>query len=219
MQIKVLINGITGKMGRVAQATIKQQTDLTLVGEGNSKTNLVDLIKQHKPDVVVDLTTPDCVWGNCKTIIESNVRPVIGTTGLNNEQITELEKRCKTKKLGGAIVPNFSLGAMLMMKYAQDAIKYFPDSEIIEMHHNQKKDAPSGTALKTMQMMDKDIPIHSVRLPGFFAHQEVIFGGFGESLKIRHDALNRESMMPGLWLTCRKVMQLNHLVYGLENLV
>lgn len=217
--IKVLINGITGKMGRVAKATIGQQKDLHLAAEGNSKTDLAQLIKTHKPDVVVDLTTPDCVFANSKIIIEQGARPVIGTTGLTNEQIAELEKACKNKKLGGAIVPNFSLGAMLMMKYAQDAVKYFPDCEIIEMHHNQKKDAPSGTALKTMQVMDKDIPIHSVRLPGLFAHQLVMFGGFGELLTIRHDALNREAMMPGLYLTCRKVMELNHMVYGLENLV
>lgn len=217
MTIKILINGIKGKMGSVAKRTLPQ--DFQLVAEGDRSTNLEKLIKEHKPDVVVDLTAPDCVFKNTQIIIENNARPVIGTTGLTHEQINQFEKICAQKKLGGAIVPNFSLGAVLMMKYAQDAAKYLPDVEIIEMHHAQKKDAPSGTALKTMQMMDKDIPIHSVRLPGFFAHQMVIFGGFGETLTIRHDALTREAMMPGLYLTCRKVMELKHLVYGLESLL
>lgn len=217
MTIKILINGIHGKMGSVAKRTLPQ--DFQLVAEGDRSTNLEKLIQQHKPDIVVDLTTPDAVFKNTKIIIDNNVRPVIGTTGLTHQQINDFEKICAQKKLGGAIVPNFSLGAVLMMKYAQDAAKYLPDVEIIEMHHAQKKDAPSGTALKTMQMMDKDIPIHSVRLPGFFAHQMVIFGGFGETLTIRHDALTREAMMPGLYLTCRKVMELKHLVYGLESLL
>lgn len=219
MAINVILNGANGKMGQTIKRTIGSQSNLALVAEGTRDTNLTDLIKQNKADVVIDFTTPEAVFENTKTIIESGARPVIGTTGLTNEQIEALEKICKDKHCGGIIAPNFSLSAVLMMKYAKDASQYFKDSEIIEMHHNQKKDAPSGTALKTMQLMDHDIPIHSVRLPGMFSHQVVMFGGFGETLSIRHDALDREAMMPGLFMACQKVTSLDHLVYGLENLL
>jgi len=219
MTINVIINGINGKMGQTAKRTIVSQNQLKLVGEGTRNTNLSDLIKKHKADVVIDFTIPDAVFENTKTIINSGAHPVIGTTGLTGKQISELEKICSEKKWGGIIAPNFSLGAILMMKYAKDAAQYFKDTEIIEMHHNQKKDAPSGTALKTMQLMDRDIPIHSIRLPGMFAHQLVMFGGFGETLSIRHDALDREAMMPGLFMACQKVVSLDHMVYGLEHLL
>lgn len=147
-----------------------------------------------------------------------------------------------SKKLGGIIAPNFSLGAILMMKYAKDATHYFPDAEIIEMHHPHKVDAPSGTAIKTAQMMAEvdassqgtkeetppnsargvlknNVPIHSIRLPGLFSHQSVIFGGNGETLTIRHDGTDRRCTMSGIFLACRKVMDLDHLVYGLENIL
>lgn len=239
MAIKVIINGVLGKMGRVIKAHIAAQKDLQLVAETDHQDDLAKTIHDTKADVVIDFTTPQAVFNNAKTIIATGAHPVIGTTGLSVDQIQELEKLCKTKKLGGIIAPNFSLGAILMMKYAQDAAKYFSDIEIIEMHHAQKIDAPSGTAAKTAQMMaavrqipektpSKDrargelhhgIPIHSVRLPGFFAHQMVIFGGNGETLTIRHDSMDRAAYMPGIFHACRKVMQLNQLVYGLEHVL
>lgn len=239
MAIKVIINGVMGKMGRAIKAHIADQKDLQLVAETDHQDDLPQAIQKHHADVVIDFTTPQAVFNNAKTIIAAGAHPVIGTTGLSLEQIQELEKLCKAKKLGGIVAPNFSLGAILMMKYAQDAAKYFPEAEIIEMHHAQKLDAPSGTAAKTAQMMSasreaaeksqhKDrargemhhgITIHSVRLPGFFAHQMVVFGGNGETLTIRHDSTDRAAYMPGIFHACRKVMQLDHLVYGLENIL
>lgn len=237
--IKVVINGALGKMGRVIKDHITTQKDLQLVAAIDHDDKLANVIREGNADVVIDFTTPHAVFNNAKTIIAAGARPVIGTTGMTLDQIHELEKLCRAKKLGGIVAPNFSLGAVLMMKYAQDAANYFPDAEIIEMHHTQKLDAPSGTAVKTAQMMaqsrkstdsnpSKDrargelhhgITIHSVRLPGFFAHQTVIFGGHGETLTIRHDSTDRAAYMPGIFQACRKVMTLDHLVYGLENIL
>ena len=240
MTINVIINGVRGKMGAVTQTSIADQPDLTLVAGTDHDDNLTQAIQDTQADVVIDFTLPNAVFDNTKTIIAAGARPVIGTSGLTPAQIEQLTAQCQEKKLGGIIAPNFSLGAVLMMKYAKDAAHYFPDAEIIEMHHAQKVDAPSGTATKTAQMMtearsiknqpkpSKDrargddqhgVTIHSVRLPGLFAHQTVIFGGDGETLTIRHDGLARHSIMPGVFLACRQVMTLDHLVYGLENLL
>ncbi len=237
--IRVLVNGAFGRMGLVTQAAIKQQTDLELVGSIGKTDNLEDSIKKAKADVVIDFTLPHTVFNNTETIIKVGARPVIGTSGLNPDQIKTLSQQCEQKKLGAIIAPNFSVGAVLMMRYAADAIKYFPHAEIIEMHHDKKVDSPSGTAAKTAQLMaanrenaetinhdtparghaEQNIPIHSVRLPGLFAHQMVIFGGNGETLTIRHDSTDRDSMMPGVCMACRKVVELDHLVYGLENIL
>ncbi|OGO91531.1 MAG: 4-hydroxy-tetrahydrodipicolinate reductase [Coxiella sp. RIFCSPHIGHO2_12_FULL_42_15] len=239
MTIKVLVNGAFGKMGRVTQEAIRQQNDLLLVGALGREDNLSQTIKETRADIVVDFTLPQTVFSNAQVIIQSGARPVIGTTGLTPQQIDELKKQCQQKKIGGIIAPNFSLGAILMMRYAQDAAKYFNHAEIIEMHHDKKVDAPSGTALKTAEMMAKEnkpflaphtdlsargenhknIQIHSVRLPGLFAHQMVILGGIGETLTIRHDSNDRNAMMPGVCLACRKAMTLNDLIYGLENII
>jgi 4-hydroxy-tetrahydrodipicolinate reductase len=239
MSIKIIINGASGKMGTVTVDAINAADDCELVGALNHHDNLAETIKKKSPDVVIDFTHPDVIYQNVKTIIDNNARPVVGTTGLTLPQIDEVKKICSEKKLGAVIAPNFSISAILMMKYAQDAIKYLPNVEIIELHHNQKADAPSGTALKTAEMMEpaqyrqeSDVDnnpargkcyhgthIHSVRLPGLFSHQEVLFTGPGEVLTIRHDGLNRNAMMPGVLLACRKVMQLNKLIYGLENLL
>lgn len=219
MTIRVIINGVNGRMGQTAKRTIAHQKNLLLVGEGTRDTSLAELIQQQKADVVIDFTTPESVFNNTKIIIENNAHPVIGTTGLTEPQIDTLKKMCEEKKLGGIIAPNFSLSAVLMMKYAKEAAQYFDSAEIIEMHHDQKKDAPSGTAIKTEQLMNRKTPIHSVRLPGLFSHQIVIFGGQNETLSIRHDALDREAMMPGLFVACQKVLSLDHLIYGLENLL
>lgn len=225
MTIRVIINGVKGKMGRVLEHAIAEQQDFQLVAGCDAKDDLKQTIKNTKADVVVDFTTPQSVFQNAKTIIESGARPIIGTTGLSEQHIQTLSQHCEERKLGGIIAPNFSLSAVLMMKYAQDAAHYFSDVEIIEMHHPQKIDKPSGTATKTAQMMQqafkesRDIPIHSVRLPGLFSHQMVIFGGIGETLTIQHDGMDRNAMMPGVFLACQKVMDLDHLIYGLEHLL
>lgn len=242
-EIKVIVNGAMGKMGQEIVKAITVENDLHLVASLGRSDDLMAMIKQYQADVVVDLTTPQAVFDNAKKIIAAGARPVIGTTGLTTSQIEELTKLCKEKKLGGIIAPNFSLGMILLMRYARDAARYFPDVEIIEMHHEQKLDAPSGTSIKTAQMIAEnrgaqkkgvaskeiihgargatceDIAIHSVRLPGLVAHQMVIFGGNNETLVFRHDAIHRQSFMPGVFMSCRKVMELDKLIYGLENVI
>lgn len=238
--IRVIINGASGKMGQEAVRAIEHENDLVLVGQLGRDDNLAAALKSASVDVVVDLTTAEAVYSNTKTIIEHDVRPVIGTSGLSNNQLIDLKKMCATKKLGGIVAPNFSLGAILTMLFAKQAAQYFPNCEIIEMHHAQKKDSPSGTAIKTAEYMQANnvtalesletikgsrgarhhtVPIHSIRLPGLVAHQEVIFGGHHETLTLRHDVFNRSAYMPGLILSVRKVMALKQLIYGLENIL
>ena len=245
MTINILINGANGKMGRTTVASIANEKDLQLVSQTTRGDDLAQAIKQHRADVVIDFTTPDAVFENTKTTIESGARAVIGTTGLTPEQIKSLSQLCDTKKIGCIVAPNFSIGAILLMKYAQDAAKYLPDVEIIEMHHPKKLDAPSGTAKKTAELIAKNklhpnisapidetlknnlsrglhycgVPIHAVRASGIFADIQVIFGNHSETLTLSHHASDRNAMMPGVFLCCRKVMSLNQLVYGIENLL
>lgn len=233
MPIKIIINGAQGKMGKTAVTAIESEKDLQLIASTTRGDDLSSTIKKTHADVVIDFTTPQVVFENAKIILEAGARPVIGTTGLTPEQIKALSDISHQKKLGVIIAPNFSIGAILMMRYAKDAAKYFEHVEIIEYHHPKKLDAPSGTAKKTAELIQKEkmietnscgklhynIPIHSVRLQGVFANQQVIFGGPGETLTIQHVALDRTTMMPGLFLCCKKVMALDHLVYGMENLI
>ena len=205
--------------------------------------DLQSSIRESGAEVVVDFTAPGAVFGNTEAIIGMGVRPVIGTSGLLPEEVEELKVLATGKKIGGIIAPNFAVGAVLMMKFAAEAAKHLPDVEIIELHHEKKADAPSGTAIKTAAMISvsrgkpseisrgkeilpgargaraEEVPIHSVRLPGLVAHQEVLFGGSSQTLSIRHDSIHRESFMPGVCLACRKVMDLDQLVYGLEYLL
>jgi 4-hydroxy-tetrahydrodipicolinate reductase len=235
--IKVIVAGANGKMGKASVEAIQKAEGLELVAKITRGDDLAKAIESTQADVVVDFTVPDTVFANAKTIIEKGARPVIGATGINPDQIKELQSLCRDRGLGGIIAPNFSLGAILMMHFAQEASKFFEHAEIIEFHHDKKVDAPSGTAIKTSEMMNlathkpispnspargelhNQIPIHSIRLPGLFAHQKVIFGGAGETLTIQHDALDRECMMPGVVLSCKKAMLLNELVYGLDQVL
>ena len=207
--------------------------------------DLQTVLARCQPDVCVDFTHPDAVFDNTMTMIRANCRPVVGTTGLSPDRLAEIEAALQAKRLGGMVVPNFAIGAVLMMRFAQEAARYFDHAEIIERHHNRKADAPSGTALKTAEMMwerretfgttnaaetetcpgarggvgPAEIHIHSVRLPGYVAHQEVILGAPGQTLTIRHDSLDRACFMPGVALACKKVMTLDGLVYGLESIL
>jgi 4-hydroxy-tetrahydrodipicolinate reductase len=194
--------------------------------------------------VLIDLTTPEVGMLHARTALQYNVRPVVGTTGFSKVDLEELEQICKEKELGCIIAPNFALGAVLMMKFSQMAAKYFNDVEIIELHHDQKLDAPSGTAVKTAEMItavrefknqghpnEKEtlkgargaeldgMHIHSVRLPGLVAHQQVLFGSEGQTLTIRHDSYNRTSFMSGVKVAVDSVMKLDTFVYGLENII
>ncbi|MBQ0140575.1 MAG: 4-hydroxy-tetrahydrodipicolinate reductase [Kurthia sp.] len=263
--IKVAIAGPRGRMGQEAVHTIMKQEGMELVAVLDHReiannlsdydqfpdtydvvayTDLNELFTQKKPQVLIDLTTPEAVYTHAKLALEHGVRPVIGTTGFTDEQLQQLQKYASANKIGAIIAPNFAVGAVLMMKFAAMAAQYMPDVEIIELHHDQKLDAPSGTAVKTAQLIQENRPshkqghpdeketipgargadfdgmrIHSVRLPGLVAHQEVLFGGEGQLLTIRHDSYNRGSFMSGVKLCVEKVVELDHLVYGLENIL
>lgn len=244
MTIRILINGANGKMGKETVKALSEQADFTVVAETHKDQDLAAEINQHKPQIVIDFTNAAVAFKNAKTIIECGVHPVIGTTGLTANEIDLLQKDCAKIKLGGLIAPNFSLGALLMMKYAKEIARYFPDVEIIEMHHPQKWDSPSGTSIRTAELIAEtrkaqpkkveknketlpgargalcqEIPIHSIRLPGLIAHQQIMFGGLGETLTIRHDSIDRQCFMPGVILACQKVMGLDRLVYGLEHFI
>lgn len=225
-KIKVLVSGSAGKMGSESVKAVSKDPALELVGQVSYSSELSTAIKSSGAQVVIDFTHPDVAVSNTKLILEAGARPVIGTTGFKPSDIEELKKLAKVKNLGGLIAPNFSIGAVLMMRFSAEAAQYFSKAEIIERHHDAKVDAPSGTAIKTAEMMTqninsnlKNIPIHSVRLPGYVADQEVIFGGVGQRLRIIHESINREAFMPGVVLACKKVMTINELVYGLEHLL
>ncbi|MBA2650815.1 MAG: 4-hydroxy-tetrahydrodipicolinate reductase [Tatlockia sp.] len=241
--IRVIVNGAQGKMGKLACETIDNHSDFLLVGALTRQDDLSQAIGSSKANIVIDLTRADCVYENSLIIIENGAHPIIGTSGLIDEQIEKLKKQCEAKKLGGIIVANFSIAAVLMMRFAAEAARYFTEVEIIETHHQQKLDAPSGTALKTAEMIAKakhakqnelalrelvpgarggshhGVPIHSLRLPGFLANQKIIFGSPGETLTITHNSIDRASFMPGLILACQRVQTLDRLYYGLESLL
>ena len=271
--IPVLVNGAAGKMGREVVKAIAAAEDMTLVGAVDRNPDLqgqdigevagcgplevpitgvnefqpmVAMASQEKhPAVMVDFTHPDSIYDNIRAAIAYGVRPVVGTTGLSPEQIQDLAEFADKASMGCLIIPNFSIGMVLLQQAAMQASQYFDHVEIIELHHNQKADAPSGTALQTAQMLaefgksfnppvvketeklvgargsraDADIRIHSVRLPGLIAHQEVIFGAPGQIYTLRHDTSDRSCYMPGVLLSIRKVIGLKNLVYGLEKLL
>lgn len=230
-------------MGQEAVKAVEADSALDLVGQADQGDDLGKMVAETRAQVVVDFTTAAVAFENTKKIIDAGAHPVIGTSGLLPEQVNELKVLCASKSLGGLITPNFALGAVLMMKFAKEAVKYMPDVEVIELHHDRKADAPSGTAIKTLDLLaeareetpesreetellkgarggeSSDIRVHSVRLPGLVAHQQVLFGGKSELLTIRHDSLHRESFMPGVCFSCKKVLELNELVYGLENVL
>ncbi|MGG1444101.1 4-hydroxy-tetrahydrodipicolinate reductase [Brevibacillus laterosporus] len=262
--IRVAVAGAKGRMGREVVKMLEQDPSLEFVAGIDSQLTEVDVgevlggkpigvpminsleeaLLAFKPDVVVDFTTPSQVYQNMLLCLQHGVRPVVGTTGLSPEEIAELNQICVDNELGAIIAPNFAIGAILLMKFASMAAKYMPHVEIIELHHDQKLDAPSGTAIKTAEMIasarndiqqghpdEKEIlagargadymgfRIHSVRLPGMVAHQEVLFGAIGQTLSIRHDSINRESFMPGVQMAIKAVVSLQTLVYGLEHLI
>lgn len=243
MKPRIIVNGARGKMGLLACETIRTHPEFDLVAELGRQDDLDARIVEHQADIVVDLTRADQVYQNTLTIIRSGAHPVIGTSGLSDTQIQELQALCAEKKLGGIIAPNFSIGAILMMNFAEIAARFLPEVEIIEAHHQQKLDAPSGTAMKTAELISRarhtqtdplplkeimpgargashlSVHIHSLRLPGILARQQVVFGGTGETLTLEHNSIDRASFMPGIVLACRHVLQMQSLCYGLEHLL
>lgn len=269
--IAVVINGAVGKMGQEVVKAVAQAKDMTLVGAIDRNPNcqgqdigdivgcgslevpvthdleaMLAFASQESPNaVMVDFTHPKTIYETVRSAIAYGVRPVVGTTGLSPEQVDKLTEFAEKASVGGLIAPNFSIGMVLLQQAAIQASQYFDHVEIIELHHNQKADAPSGTALQTAQMLAEmgktynppsveeteklagargaeaaeQIRIHSVRLPGLIAHQEVIFGAPGQIYTLRHDTSDRACYMPGVLLGIRKVLPLQTLVFGLEKIL
>lgn len=248
--IKVAVCGALGKMGQEVCQAVTDCPDTELIAKIDiASDSMYHTIEEaHRVediDVLIDFTQPKSIYENALYCLNNGIKIVIGTTGLTDEQIGELKRLSQEKNTGCLIAPNFSTGAVLMMMFAQQAAKYFDNAEIIELHHNQKKDAPSGTAIKTALMMSEaketfkkgncaetetiegsrggtsysDIQIHSVRMPGYIASQEVIFGSSGQIFKIRHDSMDRKCYMDGVLLAVKHVAEKNNFIYGLENIL
>jgi 4-hydroxy-tetrahydrodipicolinate reductase len=259
--IRVVVSG-SGHMGREVLHAVASADDLESVGvlekfsteefhslpEGAGLIPMghepESLISKCRPDVVIDFTNADWTPGVARAALKAGARLVIGTSGLSDAFLKELEGECATRKLGAFVAPNFAIGAVLMMHLATIAARYFDWADITEMHQQLKVDAPSGTAIATARMMveargkpfETNVPskqtlpgsrgatyegisIHSMRLPGLVAHQEVVFGGLGQTLKIRHDSTGRDSFIPGVLMATREVMKRNELVVGLDKLI
>jgi 4-hydroxy-tetrahydrodipicolinate reductase len=241
--IKVAVLGSRGRMGSEVVKAVNEAKDLELVAELDLGDSLETLVAKGA-QVVVDFTTPDSVMANLEFLIQNNINAVVGTTGFDDTRIAKIKSLLSTSKSGVLIAPNFAIGAVLMMEFATKAAKYFESAEIIELHHPNKVDAPSGTAARTAELMSAarkeaklslmpdattsslpgargatvgDIPVHSVRLRGLVAHQEVLLGGIGETLSIRHDSIDRVGFMPGVLLGVRQVVNHPGLTFGLEN--
>ncbi len=241
--IKVAVIGARGRMGSEVVRAVNEAKDLELVAQLDLGDSLDELLTSGAV-VAVDFTTPDSVMANLEFLISHNINAVVGTTGFDDARIAKIKSALASSKSGVLIAPNFAIGAVLMMEFATKAAKYFESAEIIELHHPNKVDAPSGTAARTAELMSAvrketglpampdattsalagargatvgDIPVHSVRLRGLVAHQEVLLGGIGETLSIRHDSIDRVGFMPGVLLGVRKVVTHPGLTFGLEN--
>jgi len=264
MKKRILVNGACGRMGQeVVKIVVNELDDLLVAACDQVNTgrdirdilsldgpeiiigdNLADMIRESSPDVIIDFTTPRVVMENIETGLTNGINMIVGTTGITEIDLEKIKMLTQKNKVNALIVPNFAVGAILMMKFAQEAAQYLDNVEIIELHHDNKLDAPSGTALKTADLINdtrntaktdnadaiekvsgarggeyKGIKIHSVRLLGLVAHQEVIFGAEGQSLCIRHDSYNRRSFMPGVKLALEKIDSIDRLVYGLEKIL
>ncbi|MGI6032343.1 MAG: 4-hydroxy-tetrahydrodipicolinate reductase [Coriobacteriales bacterium] len=259
--IKVLVSGALGRMGSEICKTVDAADDLELVAgvdpmakEGATVgkdgapvfTELAGAIDAAQPEVMIDFTRPDAAEGNLRCALGKGVNCVLGTTGLSEEKLQQIFDESATGDAALFHAPNFTTGAVLMMLFAQQAAKYFPDAEVIELHHDGKRDAPSGTAIRTARMIAANkgeestapgketelegyegargadvagVPVHSVRTAGFVAHQEVIFGSMGQTLTIRHDSIDRASYMPGILMAVRAIDGLSGVTVGLENLM
>jgi 4-hydroxy-tetrahydrodipicolinate reductase len=241
--IKVAVIGARGRMGSEVVKAVNEAKDLELVAQLDLGDSL-DALLTSGATVAVDFTTPDSVMANLEFLISHNINAVVGTTGFDDARIAKIKSALASSKSGVLIAPNFAIGAVLMMEFATKAAKYFESAEIIELHHPNKVDAPSGTATRTAELMSAarkeagspampdatttslagargatvgEIPVHSVRLRGLVAHQEVLLGGIGETLSIRHDSIDRVGFMPGVLLGVRKVVTHPGLTFGLEN--
>jgi 4-hydroxy-tetrahydrodipicolinate reductase len=264
-QTGVIVSGAYGRMGRQVVCAVTAEPDMRVAGAldmfgcgqdaGEAAglkplgvcitDDLKGVVRTPGAQVMVDFAVANGFWTRAKAALDAGLRLVVGTTGIASADLKKVEKLAADKKLGVIVAPNFAIGAVLMMQFAQKAAQFMPAVEIIELHHDQKRDAPSGTALYTAELIAAakkgmpahkdpteveklkgvrggklaDIAVHSVRLPGFLAHQEVIFGGLAQTLTIRHDTASRESFMPGVVLAVRKSLSLKGYVFGLEKVI
>jgi 4-hydroxy-tetrahydrodipicolinate reductase len=258
-KIAVLLAGCCGQMGQEVTRALAKESDLQLAAavdpnrQGEDvgiiagigaigvavEGNLESALAHSHPDVLCDFTTPAAVMDDIRTALQRRVACVVGTTGLGEDDLLEIAGLCDQQQAPCLVAPNFAIGAVLMMQFAAAAARHLPHVEIIELHHDRKRDAPSGTSQLTAKLINDAVQlapagpgespargeahggvrIHSVRLPGLVAHQEVIFGGLGQTLGIRHDSLSRESFMPGVLLAIRKVRSLTGLTYGLGKIL
>ncbi|UJW31851.1 4-hydroxy-tetrahydrodipicolinate reductase [Saccharothrix sp. AJ9571] len=246
MSIRVAVLGARGRMGAQAVGAVEGAADLELVAAIDAGDRLLDVV-DNGADVLIDFTHPDSVMGNLEFAVEHGVHAIVGTTGMTEERLATLSGWLSTKpELGVLIAPNFALGAVLAMRFAEQAARFYASAEVIELHHNRKADAPSGTAGHTARLIAKaradaglepgpdattteldgargalvgDVRVHSVRLPGLVAHEEIMFGAEGETLTIRHDSMDRSSFMPGVLLGVRSITKRPGLTVGLENVL
>ena len=245
MSIRVHVHGAKGRMGATCVEAVHGASDMEVCGETDYGDDLAGALADERPDVVIEFTVPSAVEENVRTMLEAGVPVVAGTTGLPKDKAEALDALAREKGVGFLLAPNFAIGVILMQKFAREAAVHFRDVEILELHHDRKVDAPSGTALHTADLIaasaggplnadrpDEEetvpgarggkqggVPIHSVRLPGLLAHQEVMFGGVGQVLTIRHDALDRRAFMPGVLLGVRKIREHTGLIDSLERLL
>lgn len=265
MSVRVAVAGAAGRMGRNVVKAVSEDAGTELVAAVDVaqvgvdagelagcgacgvavRNDLAAALAESQAEVMVDFTQGTIAYENALVAIRSGVSPVIGATGMSAEQVAEIRATAEAQGVPAFIAPNFAIGAVLMMLFAKQAAKYMPEVEVIELHHEKKVDAPSGTALRTVELILESrgertavrpahedvkvegsrggdiegVRVHSVRLPGYVAHQECIFGGLGQTLTIRHDSIDRVSFMPGVVLACKKVRELQGLVIGLEHLL
>ncbi len=243
-RVRVLVNGAKGRMGGLAASAVRDAGDLMLVGETDRGDDLEGAVRSTGAEVVVDFTHHTVALAGLLAAVSAGARPVSGTSGWGAAEIAEARAAVEQAGTGGLIVPNFSLGGVLMMRFAEQAARHFPNAEIVEIHHDRKGDAPSGTAERTAEIVAaargevpptpvreterhagargavvKGVRVHSVRLPGALAHQEVLFSGEGEILTVRHDSLSRDCFRRGILLAVRKVGGIRGLLVGLDALL
>ena len=243
MTIKTSVVGAKGRMGETTKEAIEKDSELTLHAAIDVNDDINQLLGS---DVLVDFTTPEAVMNTLEFAIKNNIHAVVGTTGFNDDKLNKIQELLKTSKSSIRIVTNFSIGAILMMRFAEEAAKYYESAEIVEIHHPSKKDAPSGTSQSTAKIIAEarkkhnlpaqpdststeipgarganvnDIKIHALRIEGSIAHQETIFGSKGELLTIRHDSFDRESFMPGVILAVKNVAKTPGLTLGINDLI
>lgn len=255
MNVKVAVCGALGRMGRETVRAVLGAPDMDIVGLADLTaaeleahrvdTNLKAMLDRAQPDICVDFTLPEAAVANAQACLESQVAVVVGTSGMGETELDELKRT--SERTGGSVlvVPNFAIGAVLMMRFAEEAARWMPEAAVVELHHPGKLDAPSGTAMHTATRIaagrppdfeparrhtlvkapgalggeHAGVPVHSIRLPGHVAHQMVVFGAGGESLTLRHDSLDRTSFMPGVLLAIRRVQERPGLTIGLESLM